>query len=818
MRSRLTRLAAVAGLGLLLWARPEPAGAFVWPNTAERVEQDLEKPELALRRRAATRLLELPDAVGRRLTLKALKDEDNEVRLLAAQAALELEPKGAGELVAGWLNDAEKRVRLVACEVLAISPSKNAIMPLGRVLGDPDPGVRVAAARALGASAEKDAVMPLLGHLDDKHPDVREAVIEALTELGDARAVAPIIGKIQDSRGPVRIAAAGALGRFGDKRAVSALILALRDTEREVRIKALESLGALKAQDATLAIVEALLDQQDVRVAAVNALSRVGGERALDALMDQLAQSADQRSVIQALARMGDAATAKLVQCLTGQTNRTLTNGCAAALVESKGAKSDQVIVDALRRGVVDARVGMLGLAELKSPLGLPVVLAFLSDDEPVVRRAAIDAAGKLLDPGKPDGRAVGPIREALQAARDHKHERRALVALLGRTGSARAAQVLLPLARKSDDLGLRVAAIESLGMLGPAKADSVLIDALRDEHGSVRLASAVALSRVASGKSASKLLEQFDKGAEQDRGALALALGGALEHTKDARVLERAFSTLARTRGAERDALLEALGRNTLPNTTQRLVKLTRGAAAVDRAKLAEVLSRHPKARQALLELAKDPDAAVRANAVWSLGGVAESGDAGAVWKAVADSDPAVAANATAAYARLAKRTKSDAKPKLCGVLSDARAYVRANALAGLRLLGQRCPGEPERALLRDDASDVVRSKAANLLYDVQPSAEDRRALVLCESSDPSSQVAVACEEAAEPIPSTEEPVTVFVVPLGQTKPAARAPFTLIRADGLLRTGLSDRRGAVHEFAAPRGYIELGVPVALVK
>ncbi|MGE0327432.1 MAG: HEAT repeat domain-containing protein [Polyangiaceae bacterium] len=818
MRSRFARLAIAAGLGLSLWGQPAAVHAFVWPNTAERVEQDLEKPQLALRRRAATRLLELPDAVGRRLTLKALKDEDNEVRLLAAQAALELEPKGAGELVAGWLNDAEKRVRLVACEVLAISPSRNAIMPLGRVLGDPDPGVRVAAARALGASAEKDAVMPLLGHLDDKHPDVREAVIEALTELGDARAVAPIIGKIQDSRGPVRIAAAGALGRFGDNRAVSALILALRDTEREVRIRALESLGALKAQDATLAIVEALSDQQEVRVAAVDALSRVGGERALDALMDQLAQSADQRSVIQALSRMGEAAHTKLVQCLTGQTNRTLTNGCAAALVETRGPKSDQVIVDALRRGVVDPRIGMNGLAELKSPLGLPVVLAYLADDEPIVRRAAVEAASELLDPGKPDGRAVGPIREALQAARDRKNERRALVALLGRTGSARAANVLLPLARKSDDLGLRVAAIESLGMLGPAKADPVLIEALGDDHGSVRLAAAVALSRVAAGKSASQLLEQFEKGAEQDRSALALALGGALQHTKDAGVLERAFAALTRTRGAERDALLEALARNTEPSTTARLIKLTQGAAAVDRAKLAEVLSRHGSARQVLIALTKDPEAAVRANAIWSLGGVATAGDASALWKAVTDSDPAVAANAVGAYARLAKRAKLDAKPSLCAALSDARPYVRANALAGLRLLGQRCPSAPERKLLRDDPSDVVRAKAANLIFDVSPTADDRRALGHCESVDPSSQVAVACGEAAEAIPATEEPVTVFVVPLGQTKPAPRAPFTLIRADGLLRMGLSDRRGAVYEFAAPRGYVELGVPVALAK
>ncbi len=614
------------------------------------------------------------------------------------------------------------------------------------------------------------------------------------------------------------MAAAGALGRFGDKRAVSALILALRDSEREVRVRALESLGALRAEDATLAIVEALSDQQEVRTAAVVALSHVGGARALDALMDQLGRTSDQRTVVQALGRLGDRAAPKLKQCLAGQVSRTLANGCAAALVEAKAPNSDQVLIDALRRGVVDPRVGMHGLAELKSPLGLPIVLTYLSDDEPVVRRAAVEAASSLLDPGKPDGRAVGPIREALETARDRKNERRALVALLGRTGSPRAESVLTPLARESDDLGLRVAAIESLGMLGKVNADQVLIDALGDEHGSVRLAAAVALSRVATGKSTAKLLDHFEKGAEQDRSALALALGGALEHTKDPELLKRAFAALARTRGAERDALLEALARNAEPSTAARLSKMTTGAAGVDRAKLAEVLGRHTAARSVLLKLSRDPDAAVRANAVWSLGGVAEAGDAPTLWKVLGDSDPAVSANAVAAYARLAARTKSDAKPQLCDALKSPRAYVRANALGGLRLLDARCTGAPERALLLDDASDVVRAKAASLLQDVKTSAEDRRALATCEANDPSSQVAVACESSPEPIPTTFEPVTVFVVPLGETKPAARAPFTLIRADGLMRMGLSDRRGAVYEFAAPRGYVALGVPVALAK
>jgi cellulose synthase operon protein C len=38
------------------------------------------------------------------------------------------------------------------------------------------------------------------------------------------------------------------------------------------------------------------------------------------------------------------------------------------------------------------------------------------------------------------------------------------------------------------------------------------------------------------------------------------------------------------------------------------------------------------------------------------------------------------------------------------------------------------------------------------------------------------------------------------------------------VRADGLLRLGLADRRGELFETGAPRGVIRLGVPAALAR
>ena len=91
-----------------------------------------------------------------------------------------------------------------------------------------------------------------------------------------------------------------------------------------------------------------------------------------------------------------------------------------------------------------------------------------------------------------------------------------------------------------------------------------------------------------------------------------------------------------------------------------------------------------------------------------------------------------------------------------------------------------------------------------------------DRRALARCVSDDPSSIVAVVCESPILPRSTGVDPVTVFVVPAGESAPVPRAPFALVLADGGMRLGVTDRRGALFEPAAPRGSVQLTVPAPL--
>ncbi|AGP35037.1 hypothetical protein SCE1572_11265 [Sorangium cellulosum So0157-2] len=472
-------------------------------------------------------------------------------------------------------------------------------------------------------------------------------------------------------------------------------------------------------------------------------------------------------------------------------------------------------------------------------------MLELLGDADPSVRREAIRAATALLDPARPDGRAVDPARALLVDPATPSDEKLALVQLLGRTGSPRAQEVLLPLA-KARSAPLRLAVIEALGAaraageLGAA-VDAALLEALDDESADVRLRASIALSRVAGPGSARALLQRLTVAAEQDRGALGIALSGALSRVPDdgkdakdakdggsAGLARDVAAAIASAPDAARDALLEGLGRMPGQAAGAALARMVSAAPIDDRRKIAEALAGHPEAAAALRKLAGDPDPGVRANAVWSLGAVGDPDALPLLQPLLKDPDAAVAGNAAGAIGRAAGRAGQPARAAaaLCGALADARPYVRANALAGLTVARARCDGAAARDLLARDPAEAVRLAAADHLAQGGADA-DRRALARCAGEDRNASVAGRCASAASPgaPPAGAEDVAVFVVPFdagrggsSRDAPVPRAPFALVRADGLLRLGVADRRGEVFERGAPRGPLRLAVPAPLVK
>jgi len=807
-------------LCLVLWITPVSAAALVWPDVAERVERDLSAADAATRRAAARDLALMGAARGTPLALTALSDSDDEVRLAAADAAIRLRAIPATDAMASWLNAPDARLRRKACDVARALPSARAVAPLARTLGDPDPEVRSAAADALGYQSSADAVPALLGRLDDPAPAVRIQVVLALARLGDVRSVVPLVGKVQDSSPEVRQAVARALGDLGDSRASPALVLALRDPNDDVRRDALAALGRIGANDAVDAIAPFVGDRTpSLRLAAFGALGRIATPDAVRLLVgalgsgDDAPDSLDRSAVRDALVAAAAASVPRLHALLGGSPSLPQATGAAWVLGEVHAYGEASTIVAALRRGTLPPAAALHALARAGRSPEVPVVLEFLADGNPIVRREAIDAADALLDPKHPDGLAVEPLAALLRDPHLTAQERPRIAGLLGRTGAPRAAALLVLLVR-AQDVALRLAAIDALGTLGPADADEALLAEIGSSDAAVRLRAAVALSEAGGPRAREALLDQLDGGEEIDRAAVLTALGGVLARTPTDGAVTRLQRGLESSAGAERDAIVEAIGRTSLPAAVRALALAAGGSEPADRQAAATLLAGHaddPGAVTVARMLLGDADDGVLAQAAWSLSSIGDASDIARLDAIVRapNIDPAI--NAAAGIGRIAARLRSPdlAGRFLCPHVTDPRAYVRANTLTGLALAGARCgDGSSERNALAQDPNEDTRAAAA-LAVARSPSVEDHHALARCARTDPSGSVAARCL-ARPPTPERTHAALVYVIAEGFAAPRPGGAYALLLADGMIRVGTTDRRGATFDPVAPEGRARL--------
>lgn len=801
------------------------AQAAVWPTEVDQLAKRLESSDPLERRAATTELPTLPRALGAPLLRKILTDQDVDVRVAAASAVLALRLDDVGDVVLPWLNEPDARVRTAACAVLRLARTKASVAPLGRVLADADANVRAGAASALGHQGASEAVLPLLGHLDDPSNETRLAVIEALHRLGDARAIIPLAGKVSDGAPEVRRAVVRALGSFADQRGVSALLVALRDANQDVRIEALSALAAVGDPSVVLAVLPLTERTQPgvVRRAALATLGAIGDDKALATLVAAL--DFDEPSAAparDALVAAGKKAIPVLVRAVTNPATPRAAGFAAEALGFLHAKEAAPELLGALRAGVLPAPLALRTFALVGDPSLLPPTLERLGDASPAARLEARRAAEALLDPTKPDGRAVDPLAQALVDGKASGEDRAALAKLLGRSGSPRAVPFLAPLVR-AKERPLRLAAVTALGQVGVSGQDAVLLEAFADPDPVVRARAGAALGASCSEATTRRLLDLAVSAEEQDRSALAAALAGALGRVADPATLEAAKKALRASDAPLRDALLEGLGKS--PRETARAVVETSAQSRElsERRKSAEALAGTPAGRATLRKLLSDFDAGVRANAAWSLGDHGEDGDIGALAGLLDDPSTAAAANAATSIGRIAARGKSveGARKAICPALSDPRAYVRAGALAGLSLAGARCEedGARERAILAQDPSPVARAAAADTLGRAASTApeKDRRARAQCHLEDPFGPVAARCG-AVRKVPADHDAVTVLVVPAGRSQPEPAAPFAIELPDGTIRHGVADSRGAVFVRDTLRGVVSLTVPAPFVK
>lgn len=387
-------------------------------------------------------------------------------------------------------------------------PVKAQVNTLVQGLGDEDERVSSVSANELCAIGEP-AVDPLIKALKDDNPQVRSLAAQDLGIIGDKKAINSLIEALKDPTPEVRMNASFSLGELQAIEAVEPLIELLKDENGEVVRYAVITLGMLKDPRATEPLCEVLkrddasisydgdsdmryTGNSNIRSEAVLALGEIGDLRAVDTLLDLLADKEIGNSAASSLGRIkGEYVFGKLIKLLDSKNPTTRINAVAVY----------QYIQD---------------------PDAVPILIRMLNDQVPEVRREAAYVLGNFKKPEE-----IAQTEEPLiNALGDSKIEVQAAAASsLGSIESKKAIPLLGELIQSKDSI-LCETAIHALGRYKDPEAADVLIAALGNENSHIRMEIVYSLMEVGDTRAVDPLISLLGDENYKVRQSAATGLG----------------------------------------------------------------------------------------------------------------------------------------------------------------------------------------------------------------------------------------------------------------------------------------------------
>jgi HEAT repeat protein len=430
----------------------------------------------------------IPDLV------ECLNSTDTLLRDAALESLLRFNLVAAPKLVEA-LERPEPAIRERAADLLGMVGDPSVSAPLFRHLNDEPSSVRVAVLRALAGLGGESAYAGLLLALNE--PSLTDTAVTLISAYTDDALVDDFKRYLQSvlyqSRADeaIKWSAARALSMLGDEMAASILLNAIRQNDPKLRTAAANALSLVRGRRAVNVLIEATGDRDWlVRQKAIEALSNISDSRTITALMP-LAADPDWRVrlvLVAALGRIRDSRVYGPLRKLAADGDPWVRRAVMAACARLDDPRAR----DMLLVGVSD-RVGSVRAAAYLALSAQPdvsvrsVFRAGLVDAETLVRLHAMRA---LITLG-----AVSPEDVALlrPLAHDRATEVRAgLAEALGEL-AADEAVALLEVLVTDPELSVRERAVEALGHIGSPVAVQALISGLDDPDLEPRVGQALA-------------------------------------------------------------------------------------------------------------------------------------------------------------------------------------------------------------------------------------------------------------------------------------------------------------------------------------
>lgn len=417
------RDAAVASAAAVALGRIGGADALRGLRAARPKAPAAVKPALAdAMLRCAGRMLDRGDAKEARAVYQKLSQGDvsPHVRGAAFGGLVRSAGKGGADLVVKALRGADSATRLAAIPFVRELKGTQATKVFAALLPNMPPSGQIALIEALAQRDDAAAAPAVTSAAGSSSVSVRLSALNALATLGDGATV-PILAKIAaSSQGAEQRAARAALARLRRGKVREAILAHLPKSPPAVQA---ELVGALALRQDTPAVGVLLkmarAGDQSARVAAVKAISMLGG----------------------------DPVVKELVALLAGTKTPLTRTAIEKALVaichrsENPGAHATTVL-SAMANAPVPARCSLLRVAgRLGGPAVLKTLRAAVKDTDPAIRDAAIRT---MAESGGPE--MASDLAELARKAPEPTHRALALRGywrMVGLAGDRPAAQRL---------------------------------------------------------------------------------------------------------------------------------------------------------------------------------------------------------------------------------------------------------------------------------------------------------------------------------------------------------------------------------------
>ena len=475
----------------------------------DRLVEQLQAEDLDTRRAAVTALGRIGDGRAVEPLVRLLDDDDRELLAPAAGALARLGDRRAFESLLRLLGDGELAVRQAAIGALNSIGHPEMSGRVCALLENGDPHVRESAVKIAGYFGYPSCADGLLGRCRDTDETVRAAALEHVAYLADERGLALLVSALAHDTPLARAAAARALGHLDGARAIEALRrgagdpdawvryfcatslgrqidraslpllerMAADDTAHQVRIAAVGAIGEIGvasdgAAVSMLAGFAAAADDE-LAIVALRALGSVEGSAAIEALRAALSAAQPERRVAaaEAIARRGGEPAIELLQWTAAVDSDPAVTRAAIAGLSRIGASAAPFAATAIAAiaaiaGDPSRRADAIAAMARVPEAGIANVGGALASREPSVRRAVVEALGRLAHPA-----ASSYVLSALEDG--EPSVRQLAVTVLSRLGTRGVARTFAELAASDPSDGVRHAAEIALRRMGKGQADA---------------------------------------------------------------------------------------------------------------------------------------------------------------------------------------------------------------------------------------------------------------------------------------------------------------------------------------------------------